>query len=134
MQLVDAARTYLGTRWKHMGRSRLGIDCVGLVILAARDLGYDMPDVDEYTRHPHGYDVVRECEARLQRASLVDVRENFVLLFREKIYPTHTGIVGRNRHGQLTIVHARASMKRVLEEVFEPHWSGLATHAFQLGA
>ena len=35
--LVTAARTYIGTKWRHRGRSVHGVDCAGLGILAYRD-------------------------------------------------------------------------------------------------
>lgn len=115
-----------------MGRTKLGIDCVGLIIVCARELGYEMDDVPEYTRRPNGYDVVRETEARLTRSSLTDIRVNDILLFRESVYPCHAGIIGRDKYNRLTVVHARASVGRVLEETFEPKWSSLASHAFRL--
>ena len=41
-QFVAAARTYIGVPWKHQGRSRRGVDCIGLVVMAARDCGMDV--------------------------------------------------------------------------------------------
>ena len=34
---VAAARGYVGVPWRHLGRSRTGVDCIGLVLLAARE-------------------------------------------------------------------------------------------------
>lgn len=47
---LDAARGYVGCPWKHQGRSRLGLDCIGLVVLALRDCGLDAPMTAVYGR------------------------------------------------------------------------------------
>ncbi len=41
--VVAAARAYLGTPFVHVGRSALGVDCVGLLILAGKDAGLILP-------------------------------------------------------------------------------------------
>jgi len=41
-QFVAAARSYLGVPWVRQGRSRQGVDCIGLVVLAARDCGMNV--------------------------------------------------------------------------------------------
>lgn len=51
-EIVAAGRQYLGTRWVHQGRSRSGVDCVGLLVLVARDLGIPHQDVRNYDRRP----------------------------------------------------------------------------------
>lgn len=38
-QWVSALREYLGVRFTHQGRTRTGVDCVGLLACAANDLG-----------------------------------------------------------------------------------------------
>lgn len=45
---VAAARSYIGVPWKHQGRSRAGLDCIGLIILAGRDIGIAVPLVANY--------------------------------------------------------------------------------------
>ena len=37
--IVAAARGWLGVPWRHQGRSRAGVDCVGLVVVVCRSLG-----------------------------------------------------------------------------------------------
>ncbi|TSD86026.1 hypothetical protein FFK22_024725 [Mycobacterium sp. KBS0706] len=131
MRLVDAARCYLGVKWRHIGRSRFGIDCVGLALLAARDMGHAVEDVAEYRRGAHGYDVVREIAARTQPASLAELREDLIILFRDGIYPCHCGILGTNAQGAWSLVHAHAKAGKVVEDPYAA-WAAKATHAFAL--
>lgn len=48
-QVIEAARTWVGVPFMHQGRSRFGVDCVGLVICVSRSLGlvaYDFERTD----------------------------------------------------------------------------------------
>jgi hypothetical protein len=56
--LLAAARAYLGTPWHHMGRNRRRLDCVGLLLCAARDAGLDVAEPAPYARGRRGPDMV----------------------------------------------------------------------------
>lgn len=47
---IAAARGFLGTKWKHQGRSEQAMDCVGLVALSARAIGIEAPLTANYGR------------------------------------------------------------------------------------
>jgi len=47
---IKAARGFLGAPWVHQGRTEKGMDCVGLVVLAARAVGMDAPLEATYGR------------------------------------------------------------------------------------
>jgi cell wall-associated NlpC family hydrolase len=130
-EFIAAARGFDGVTWRHIGRSRLGIDCVGLVLLAARQAGHIVEDVPSYRRGANGYDVVREIAARTVPANLTAPAEGDIILFRDGLYPCHCGVLARE-HGAWSLIHAHAKRGRVLEEPFDPHWRALATHAFAL--
>ena len=51
-QVVDAARKWLGTPWRHQGRNTHGIDCVGLVVVVCKGLGISSYDDTGYGRDP----------------------------------------------------------------------------------
>ncbi len=42
-KFVAAARSWIGVPWAHQGRSRAGVDCIGLVVMAARDCWLQVP-------------------------------------------------------------------------------------------
>lgn len=53
MTIVEAARAYIGVPWKHMGRTRRGLDCAGLLILAVKDAeGSELEAPARYGREP----------------------------------------------------------------------------------
>lgn len=105
--MVQAARGWLGVRWRHLGRARTGVDCIGLVLLCARECGIDLPDPRPYEREPQGQ---RLLEGILQHADRVAAPlPGDVLLFRMGLYGGHVGIASVHpEHGRASVVHAFA--------------------------
>jgi cell wall-associated NlpC family hydrolase len=113
--VVATARGYLGVRWQHQGRSRAGLDCLGLVVVVAHQLGLSRADVRDYGRLP-GAQRLRDELAR----HLVPVREQQpgdVLLLRFERNPLHVAIVT-----PAGIVHAYANQRRVVEHRIDQVW------------
>ena len=50
IEIVEYARTWLGTKWRHQGRSKQGIDCIGLIIRTAEEFGFQYEDSTGYAR------------------------------------------------------------------------------------
>lgn len=82
--LIDVARSYLGVSWKHQGRSRFGVDCIGLIVLSARACGLDVPMIANYGRTPYFIQAKKELikfcrrEATMYPGSLVVYKANVV--------------------------------------------------------
>lgn len=96
--MIAAARSYIGTPFKHQGRSRDGIDCVGLLVLVARDLGFSVIDRPVYPRAPKS-DLLESMVARQgQRAA---GWEPGCIVLYGKSFARHAAI-----YGDGTIIHA----------------------------
>lgn len=118
-EFIDAARGYIGTRWMHQGRSARGIDCVGLVLLSAAQIGIEIPDMQGYRRSPN------------PALFLGHIRNNTIPadapvpgtigVFRDGNQPCHVGIFA-TLHDQLSLIHAYAGTGLVMEEVFIHDW------------
>lgn len=111
--IVAAARRWLGVPYQHQGRSRLGVDCVGLVILLLREGGIVPADFDVqgYARIPDGT-MLRQCDAQLERAPLA---VGAIAVMRFDRDPQHMAVVCDYRHGGLSLVHALEPSRRVVE-------------------
>jgi hypothetical protein len=88
-----------------MGRSRLGLDCAGLLICVARDLGIVPPDFDvpNYRMLPDGKSLINLCDLHLEPSKLA---VGCVVVIAVDKYPQHLGIVGDYRHGGFSLIHS----------------------------
>ncbi len=107
--VVACARSWIGTPFIHQHRAKAhGVDCAGLVIGVARELGIVEPDFDVngYARTPDGVSLIAECEKFMDPISMWSLRPGNVLVLKFDLDPQHIGIVGDYMHGGLTLIHA----------------------------
>lgn len=113
--VIAEARTWLGVPWAHQGRTKQGVDCAGLVIMVARNLGLSAYDTTNYQRRTNGRGFLTHFRENMIDKPVADARPGDVLLFRDKQFPCHSTIVAQ-RNSLLTIVHAHALRRMVIEE------------------
>lgn len=127
-QYYEAALGMLNTPFRHRGRTRNGIDCVGLAILAARSAGWanDIQEPRVYGRRPWR-DGLREF-LRLNFGVWFKPEEralqlNDTLLFHrpKSSGPSHVGIVCPHPHG-LGLVHTYGEIGRVVYHIIDQTW------------
>lgn len=124
--IVDEARRWTGVRWVHQGRSRAGIDCVGLVIRVAHALGLSTFDTADYSRQP---DPVRMRALLAEHMLPIDAgraQVGDVLLMRFEKEPQHVAIVS-----DIGIIHAYAQVRRVTEHRLDSVWQSRVVGAYQ---
>lgn len=122
--IVDAARSYVDVPFKHMGRTRHGLDCVGLVAIAGCDVGLkDISDIHipTYGRVPRPtlFDMALRCE--LVKCEYGQVRPGDVLLFSIRKLPQHLAIYAE-REGVPYMIHAYSRFKKVVEHRIDRDW------------
>jgi cell wall-associated NlpC family hydrolase len=114
--VVEAARAYLGCPFHHQGRSRSGLDCAGLLVLAYRQLGIELEDLPAYGREPWN-DGLRECVERNFRKVEDGPLPGDVLLFRVLREPQHLALATEKG-----MIHTYASVGKVVETNIGPRW------------
>lgn len=147
-EVVEQARTWLGTPWQHQGRRKgLGVDCAGLIIGVAAELGLSPRgapgtrfDMTGYAAIPDGIMLRQVCHETLdpgppRRSSEPGV----VLLLRMVRSPQHLAIVAGGED-KFTMIHSYANAKRsglrragwCVEHVLAPVWRQriIATYRF----
>lgn len=133
-EVVAEAYTWMGTKWVHQHRTKgEAVDCAGLIIGVARELGLVAPDFDftGYGRQPDGSLLV-VCDQFMTRIPRGDMAPGDVLVVAAESDPQHMGIVVPYRHGGLALVHASSTARRVVETrvMFAPNFAYRA--AFRL--
>ena len=118
-RIVAAARSWLGVRWRHQGRTvRDGVDCIGLCICVARECGYSVPNATGYARRQDGSQLMAALSTHLSPVPKGQGSQGDVALFRDDGFPVHVGILALRR-GIQTVIHAHARRRQVLEEPLE---------------
>lgn len=111
-QFVRAALTYIGTEYRHQGRNRNGLDCVGLVVCALHDAEWLSEEEfgaipHNYPAEPRGWDLVRALHRYTKRLrTIAEAREGDILTVRYSAEPQHLAIVIRPTEWGPYIVHA----------------------------
>jgi cell wall-associated NlpC family hydrolase len=116
--VIAQARTWVGVRFLHQGRTRSGVDCLGFIAALMAELGSTTALENlplNYSRSPQAQllsiisAVTREIE--LQAAALV------VIQWPLAPFPSHAGIyTGAN------LIHCNAAEGRVVEHGYRGPW------------
>lgn len=114
--IVAEAKTWLGVKFRHCGRNRNGVDCAGLVIKVAHELGISTFDTNEYARRPDVREFVRYFKMNMDPVSKVYMAHGDVLLTKEVRFPAHCGILEVDAGGQRWFIHAYEPCGAVVRE------------------
>lgn len=130
-QVVQAARSYVGVKFRHQGRSRKeGLDCAGLLIRVAQDLGLSQFDIRAYERVPDGEQMRSLCDTHMRRTFLTS--SGAVALIRFGRFPQHVAIFGRIGEREVTIIHSLLQFRRVCEHRLDEHWRRLICGRYEI--
>lgn len=133
-QFVESARALVGVPWSHQGRTALGVDCIGLIILAGKNAGVDLfaeagcPPVRRYGRRadPMLYRLVEKYCIPADQPM-----QGVVALFRfpGERAPRHFGVIT----AEGTMIHAEAkTRKSVIEHGYRMQWLRMTDSLWQL--
>lgn len=117
---VQRVRDYIGTPFVHQGRTKKGVDCVGLLIVVAREFNLIDPDYD-YTNYGKFNDpkiLLRELDRFMIRKSIKERIEGDIVCFALPSFPCHVAIC--SGHGK--IIHALNTRKKVVEHTLTQGW------------
>lgn len=119
-QIIAAARACIGTPFRHQGRIPcVALDCAGLVVAVAKDIGADYIDRPNYGRMPSGglLESVLDDQPCLVRVPNAARQAGDVLLMRFTGEPQHLAICAGE-----TIIHSYQQVGRVCEHRLADVW------------
>lgn len=116
--MIERARSYLGVPYRHQGRSRLGIDCVGLVLVVGAELEVLPADFisNNYGRLPKD-ELVEKTSQFCERIEAPEPGCLVLIKWPNEKRPGHSGIIAGE-----TIVHAYSTAQRVVEHGYRMQW------------
>ncbi|AMM23159.1 NlpC/P60 family protein [Variovorax sp. PAMC 28711] len=120
-EVEATARQLIGVRYRHQGRSRDAVDCIGLVIVTRDILGLPNPELPvDYAPLPIDDAMLVYCKAHM--VSVTDMQPGDVVCLQYKV-ARHMGILGTYPHGGLSLLHARSMHPRKVDETaFNEAW------------
>ncbi|MEM7568153.1 MAG: NlpC/P60 family protein [Pseudomonadota bacterium] len=123
--MIAAARSCLGTRFRHQGRTPgRGLDCLGLIVVAAQAAGITMADQRAYSRQPNQADFQQYVAANAM-ALRTQVAPGRIGVFDFGAGPQHVGLfTGAG------LIHAYAPARKVIEHGWRAPWPGHLSHIY----
>lgn len=136
-QLSQAARRYVGVRFRHRGRSKRALDCAGLGVISYADCGVELPDFRLYSEEPHDDDLIAKITLALGPPVAVypvhrhRLRVDDVIVQRFEQEPHHVAILGSYVLSGLSMIHADGMAGHVVEHYLSDDHVARITHVFR---
>jgi cell wall-associated NlpC family hydrolase len=125
--LIAEARSWVGVPFIHQGRSRLGVDCIGLIIVALQRLGCLEQgfEITNYSRLPSNDQLMTRVQSYCVR--LAEPVPGAMLAIKWNKDVSHVGIfTGEN------LIHAYQGRGRVIEHSLRGRWLRMIDSAWAL--
>lgn len=126
-QFIAEARKLVGIKFVHQGRTKHGVDCLGLLALSTQNAGFDLAayfgvkDVTNYGLAPDPR-MLENTAAFCKR--IKEPVPGCIMLFRFPGWrvPTHFAVYTERK----SIIHADVKIGRVVEHGYGAPWTRLA--------
>lgn len=135
-QIVAAARHYLGVPFAHQGRSGAGLDCLGLLVCVANDCALCLDgkpvvrfDETDYGHYPDAAYLRSQLEQVLRPCD--EIKAGQVALLHHDGSDRHLAIVGDYGESGVSLIHAYAPARVVVEHRLDENWKGRVAALFE---
>jgi cell wall-associated NlpC family hydrolase len=129
-ELIVAARTWEGVRFRHQGRSRTGVDCIGFPVCILRDAGLlpeDFADNACYGRAPNTSEFVDTVKRFCTELTALENGCLVVFKWPNAKYPSHAAVID-GAH----MIHAYEKVGRVVRHGYGQPWIRLTHSVYRL--
>jgi hypothetical protein len=119
-KIITSARRHLGTPFIHQARvERVGVDCIGLLVLVAKELGIPIVDHKRYKRRPDPALFMEKMRLNLDPVPLVEaaIGDMLVFWYQKRGVPQHLAF-----KTDIGIIHTYAEAGRVVETAMDKKW------------
>lgn len=126
-QIVEEARTWIDTPFRHQGRLRgVGSDCVGVILGVGKALGLLDFQLSNYGRLPDGMLMHRIMCEHLDKVSIESMQFGDIILFKFDSDPQHVGF-----YTDVGILHSYADVKKCVETSLDDVWKSRIVDVFR---
>lgn len=128
--IITEALTWRGTKWRHQGRTKRGIDCAGLLLNVGNHLGLMDYHCSNYPRNTNRDHFINHFKIFGIQRTLGERKSGDMLLFRDGIYACHCGILDVCEDGKEYIIHAYQIRENTVREMLVGDLLQKMTHCF----
>ena len=128
--VVLEALTWVGTKWRHQGRTKRGIDCAGLILNVGNDLGLMDYHCSNYPRNTTRDHFINHFKLFGIQRSVIERKRGDMLLLRDGIYACHCGILDIAPNGNEYLIHAYQIRGKTVREPLVGDLLSKLTHCF----
>ena len=126
--MIDEARSWCGVPFVFNGRSRKGVDCIGLLVLSLAAVTGQTLELQPYSRLAGTDHATGELNRFARRVRLEDAAPGDVLILNYNHRLTHLGLLSDRR----TVIHALAKARVVCEQSLDhPDVAGRIVAAYR---
>jgi cell wall-associated NlpC family hydrolase len=117
--------------FRHLGRTRFGLDCAGLLIVCAAEVCRTRIVIEDYSAWPSPKEMRRLCNKILLKIKREELAPGDVVLLK-----TPAGVVHLGFYSGDTLIHASndASLRRVVEHRLDEDWQRLIMGTYRMPA
>lgn len=128
MTFIEAARSYIGTPFRHQGRvPGVGLDCAGVVVCALRESGHDVKDVQGYGRIPANGLFTSMVASQCDIIQFADLQTGDLILFAFRSDPQHIAIYDEGK-----LIHAYQAVGKVVLNSLDSVWMSRLRGCYRL--
>jgi len=133
-EVVDFARSCKNIPYKHQGRSKLGVDCAGILVMLGEWLGEysENKEARRYSRNPASFSLKKELDKMLIQIDRQEIDCGDILLLKIVREPQHVGIVTDYSEQSFGMIHCYQSIGRVVEHRLNRFWAEKIVQAYQI--
>ena len=129
--IVTEAKKWVGVEFRHCGRNKYGVDCIGLVIKVAHGLNLSEYDTNSYARRPNVAEFLRGFKSHMDAVPKSQMAHGDVLLTKAVRFPVHCGILEVDEYGQKWFIHSSEPIGQVVREALSEQRMNDIIHVFR---
>ncbi len=133
-EVVEFARSCKDIPYQHQGRSKLGVDCAGILVMLGKWLGEysESKEARRYSRDPASFSLKKELARMLISIDKENIDCGDILLLKILREPQHVGIVTDYSEQSFGMVHCYQSIGRVVEHRLNRFWLDRIVQVYQI--
>lgn len=133
-EIVEEARSWLGTKFKHQGRVKKtdidlgGCDCLGLIVGVAKNLKLkslsnqplELFDQNSYAKLLTSNMLLKQLDQLLLKVEVEHIMPGDVILLKVNNWPQHLAIISAIE--PITIIHSYIQARKIVQQHLPKAW------------